>query len=64
MELKKTLLMPKTNFEMRGNLSQKEPRLILKWKDENLYQQLLDKNVGHKEYAFHDGPPYALWSYA
>ena len=59
MELKKTLLMPKTNFEMRGNLSQKEPRLILKWKDENLYQQLLDKNVGHKEYAFHDGPPYA-----
>ncbi len=59
MELKKTLLMPKTQFEMRGNLAQKEPRLISKWKDEKIYEQLLEKNKGHKEYAFHDGPPYA-----
>ncbi len=59
MELKKTLLMPKTNFEMRGNLSNKEPRLILKWKEENIYEGLLAKNKGNKEYAFHDGPPYA-----
>ena len=59
MELKKTLLMPKTNFEMRGNLAQKEPRLISKWQEENIYEQLLNKNTGHKEYAFHDGPPYA-----
>ena len=31
MELKNTLLMPKTNFEMRGNLNQKEPVLVKKW---------------------------------
>ena len=28
MELKTTLLMPKTGFEMRGNLSHKEPKMV------------------------------------
>lgn len=59
MELKKTLLMPKTDFEMRGNLSQKEPVLVKKWQDEDLYHQILKNREGNKEYAFHDGPPYA-----
>ncbi len=59
MELKKTLLMPKTNFEMRGNLSNKEPNIIKKWQDENLYEEILKSRKGNKEYAFHDGPPYA-----
>lgn len=31
MDFKNSLLMPKTNFEMRGNLSTKEPKLIEKW---------------------------------
>ncbi len=59
MELKQTLLMPKTNFEMRGNLATKEPVLVKKWQDEHLYEQLLKNREGCKEYAFHDGPPYA-----
>jgi isoleucyl-tRNA synthetase len=59
MELKKTLLMPKTNFEMRGNLANKEPLLVQKWQDEHLYEQMLKNREGCKEYAFHDGPPYA-----
>ena len=59
MELKKTLLMPRTDFEMRGNLNQKEPVLVAKWKEEKLYEQMLEARKGNKEYAFHDGPPYA-----
>ncbi len=59
MELKKTLLMPKTNFEMRGNLATKEPLLVKKWQDEHLYEEILSSRKGNKEYAFHDGPPYA-----
>lgn len=59
MELKKTLLMPKTDFEMRGNLANKEPLLVKKWQDEHLYEQMLNNRKGCKEYAFHDGPPYA-----
>ena len=59
MELKKTLLMPRTDFEMRGNLPTKEPVLVKKWQDEHLYEQMLKNREGQKEYAFHDGPPYA-----
>ena len=59
MELKTTLLMPKTNFEMRGNLNVKEPVLVQKWQEENLYEQMLEANRGAKPFAFHDGPPYA-----
>ena len=59
MELKKTLLMPRTDFEMRGNLASKEPLLVKKWQDEKLYEKMLSLRKGNKEYAFHDGPPYA-----
>ena len=44
MELKETLLMPKTDFPMRGNLPKREPQIEQKWYDENIYQRVLDKN--------------------
>jgi isoleucyl-tRNA synthetase len=59
MELKKTLLMPKTDFEMRGNLAQKEPLLQKQWDQLKLYQKLLAKNKGKPSFILHDGPPYA-----
>ncbi|MCQ2801911.1 MAG: isoleucine--tRNA ligase [Bacilli bacterium] len=59
MEFKDTLLMPKTNFEMRGNLPTKEPLLVKKWQDEDLYGEMLKNREGCKPFAFHDGPPYA-----
>ncbi len=59
MELKKTLRMPRTEFEMRGNLPQKEPKWVEQWEKDGLYQKMLLKNKGHREYILHDGPPYA-----
>ena len=59
MELKKTLLMPKTDFEMRGNLAQKEPLLQKKWEEINLYNKILSKNKDKTPFILHDGPPYA-----
>ena len=59
MELKDTLLMPKTNFEMRGNLNQKEPKMLEAWYQDHLYEAMLKNREGCKEYSFHDGPPYA-----
>ena len=59
MEVKKTLLMPKTNFEMRGNLPNKEPAIREKWQKENLYAELLKKNKKNTPFVLHDGPPYA-----
>ncbi len=58
-DYKETLLMPKTAFEMRGNLPNKEPQILKKWLDENLYEQIMKKNEGRPLYVLHDGPPYA-----
>ena len=60
MALKDTLLMPKTSFEMRGNLAQKEPNVLKKWhEDYNLYQMMLDGGNKDLSFILHDGPPYA-----
>ena len=59
MDYKNTLLMTKTNFEMRGNLAQKEPVLVEKWKNENLYEEMNLNRKDAKEFVLHDGPPYA-----
>ncbi len=59
MDYKDTLFMGKTDFEMRGNLTNKEPKIQEKWKTMHLYEKVLEKNAGKREYTLHDGPPYA-----
>ena len=59
MDLKDSLHFGETPFEMRGNLSKKEPLMIEKWKEMGLYSLLLEERKGGREYALHDGPPYA-----
>ncbi|MDY0024003.1 MAG: isoleucine--tRNA ligase, partial [Candidatus Izemoplasmatales bacterium] len=56
---KDTLLMPNTEFPMRGNLGVKEVSIQEEWEKINLYDQLLKKNEGKPTYILHDGPPYA-----
>ncbi len=57
MDYKKTLLMPKTDFEMRGNLVQKDPKFLKFWNDKDIYS--LSSSRQGKEFILHDGPPYA-----
>ena len=59
MEYKDTLLMNKSNFEMRGNLNIKEPVLVQNWKDNNLYEEMNKGRENVEQYVLHDGPPYA-----
>lgn len=59
MEINKTLLMGKTGFEMRGNLSLKEPKMLDEWEKADLYHQILKKNESKPCFMLHDGPPYA-----
>jgi len=59
MELKETLLMPKTTFEMKANLPVKEPLFITYWQEQKLYEKMREKNKGKPEFQLHDGPPYA-----
>ena len=51
--------MGQTNFEMRGNLNNKEPLIQEKWEKMDLYNKVIKKNEGKREYTLHDGPPYA-----
>ncbi|MEG0872917.1 MAG: isoleucine--tRNA ligase [Clostridia bacterium] len=55
-----TLNLPKTDFQMRGNLPTKEPEILQSMKDKKLYLKALakNKNTG-KKFILHDGPPYA-----
>ena len=59
MDYKDTLNLPKTDFEMRGNLPKKEPDFQKRWQQLNLNQAILDSNDRSKAFYLHDGPPYA-----
>jgi len=59
MDYKDTLLMPKTDFQMRGNLGIREVEFQKNWESLNLYEKVLNKNKDRKPFILHDGPPYA-----
>lgn len=59
MDYKETLNLPKTDFPMRGNLPQNEPKQIARWDREQTYFKLLEANRGKPRFILHDGPPYA-----
>ncbi len=61
MDYKDTLLLPKTDFPMRGNLPQNEPKRYKEWFEErDVYEKMKQKRGdSDKEFTLHDGPPYA-----
>jgi len=58
-DYKDTLNLPKTDFPMKANLAQREPTLLKKWEDINLYQKLRAQGQSRPRFILHDGPPYA-----
>lgn len=54
-----TLNLPKTEFPMRANLPAKEPEILKKWNESNIYQKQLEQCAGGRKFILHDGPPYA-----
>ncbi|MCP5103832.1 MAG: isoleucine--tRNA ligase, partial [bacterium] len=56
---KDTLNLPKTAFPMKAQLNRKEPQILKKWDDINIYKKILEKRDGQELYMLHDGPPYA-----
>ncbi|MFB6466565.1 isoleucine--tRNA ligase [Cytobacillus sp. Hz8] len=59
MEYKDTLLMPKTEFPMRGNLPKREPEIQTKWEEMDIYARVQEHTKGRPMFVLHDGPPYA-----
>jgi isoleucyl-tRNA synthetase len=58
-DYKETLNLPKTDFPMKANLPELEPKLLKKWQEIGLYEKLMKRKGVAKGFILHDGPPYA-----
>ncbi len=58
-DYKDSVFLPKTDFPMRGALPRKEPEIMAKWKEIDLYGKLRERAKGREKFILHDGPPYA-----
>jgi isoleucyl-tRNA synthetase len=59
MDYKNTLNLPQTDFPMKANLAQREPQMLKKWEEMDIYKQIRKMAKGKTPYILHDGPPYA-----
>ncbi|PIE44893.1 MAG: isoleucine--tRNA ligase [Gammaproteobacteria bacterium] len=58
-DYKSTLNLPKTDFPMRGNLAQREPKMLAAWQANKIYEKQRQISQGRDKFILHDGPPYA-----
>ncbi len=54
-----TVILPKTDFPMRGDLPKREPDWLARWEKQGLWEKLRAKSKGRPPFVLHDGPPYA-----
>jgi isoleucyl-tRNA synthetase len=59
MDYKDTLNLPKTDFPMKADLPNREPKILKHWQEISLYAKIRDRYKGKKKFVLHDGPPYA-----
>ena len=58
-DYKTTINLPKTGFPMRANLAQREPQMLKRWLDDDLYGRIRERARGRDPFTLVDGPPYA-----
>lgn len=56
---KETLNLPRTRFEMKANLSEREPKIQAEWRSSDLEGRIRRARAGAPRRVLHDGPPYA-----
>ena len=59
MEYKNTIITPKTDFPMKAGLPKREPDMLKRWEEEDLYNTMLEKNKDKPRFVLHDGPPFS-----
>ncbi|HXP47094.1 MAG TPA: isoleucine--tRNA ligase, partial [Terriglobales bacterium] len=59
LDLKSTLNLPKTDFPMKANLPQNEPKMLARWEELRLYDRIRQARKGAPIWVLHDGPPYS-----
>ena len=58
MDLKSTVNLPKTDFPMKANLPQNEPKMLERWGQMDIYGRIRQAGKRKAKYILHDGPPY------
>ncbi|UDG79912.1 isoleucine--tRNA ligase [Candidatus Steffania adelgidicola] len=58
-DYKNTINLPNTGFSMRGDLAKREPAILQRWHEQDLYGMIGHSKKGKKTFILHDGPPYA-----
>ena len=59
MEYKNTIITPKTDFPMKAGLPAREPGMLARWEEMDLYEAMLEKNKSLPPFVLHDGPPFS-----
>ena len=59
MDFKNTIITPKTGFPMKAGLPAREPGMLGRWEEQDLYQLMLEKNKDLPPFILHDGPPFS-----
>ncbi|WP_310599296.1 isoleucine--tRNA ligase [Desulfobulbus sp.] len=59
MDYRETLNLPQTKFKMKANLTQREPMVLKRWDQDDLYGKVQEATSGRPLFVLHDGPPYA-----
>ena len=59
MDYNKTINLPKTAFPMRAGLPKREPEMLKRWQEQEVYNELMKKNQGKPRFSLHDGPPFS-----
>ena len=59
MDYKNTIITPKTSFPMKAGLPLREPGMLEKWHELDIYKALLEKNQDCPRFVLHDGPPFS-----
>ncbi len=58
-DYKHTLNLPQTAFPMKASLAQREPKMLERWQEIDLYGLIREQSKGRPKFVLHDGPPYA-----
>ncbi len=59
MDYKNTIITPKTDFPMKAGLPAREPDMLKRWQEMDLYHTMLEKNRDLPPFIVHDGPPFS-----
>ena len=58
-DYRSTVFLPRTDFPMKAGLPQKEPAILARWIEQDIYGQVRKARAGRQKFILHDGPPYA-----